>query len=473
MNIKTMLMAVALGVGSVALGDTFYVDANHGDDTYDGLQPTVDAVAKKGPRKTLTGAMSLAKDNRGDIVYAAPGVYDDNNDGRYRVLVKIGCQLIATGPVAETVIMGQNDPDVAADVSPFGCGANSLTCVRLQKDSRIVGFTVCGGRGPGAGAGQSVGGIYGHDPSAFAVNCVITNCIAGGTAGMQGADAIRCRFTQNYSCGPNYEPNDMRGGKAWNCAFDVSDPRKSSYLNTSVMSVTLRNCRVANELNTCTVYNSHTPSGNVNTKYYYSYYYSLGTGSQAVEESSSHYSYEVTVDGNMRPVKGQNIGIDKGSYAYYIAGASAAELPYLDKDFAGGQRVYNGTIDIGAGELDRTADYAADLGRHVEVVSVSPSVVETDAKLVRLVDGSVLSARMTRAPLDASKLSVAAAVSGSGALTVRVRGVVVAVLTADETEAVVEVPDPLADAVELSFAGDGSADIVRMKLLTGCILILR
>ena len=265
----------------------------------------------------------------------------------------------------------------------------------------------------------------------------------------------------------------MRGGTAWNCDFRESDSRKGAYLNRSVWSVTLRNCRVANGLNSCTVYNSHAPSDNMSTKFYYSYYYSLGANSQAVEESSSHSSSEVTVDKDMRPVKGKNIGIDKGSYAYYIAGASAAELPYLDKDFAGGQRVYNGAIDIGAGELDRTADYADDLGRHVEVVSASPSVVETDAKLVRLVDGSVLSARMTRAPLDASKLSVAAAVSGSGALTVRVRGVVVAVLTADETEAVVEVPDPLADAVELSFAGDGSADIVRMKLLTGCILILR
>lgn len=390
MKMKSILMSVALGLAAAADGAVFYVDAEHGDDGYDGLQPAVDAARMKGPKKTLAAVSGLTEDYRGDIVYAAPGTYDTGNMGAYRVIVRSGCKFIATGPAGETVIMGRNDPDVAADVSPYGCGANALTCVRLQDKAQIVGFTLCGGRGPGAAAGQSGGGVYGHYGNGLLIDCIVTNCIAGGTAGITGVDAVRCRFTGNFSCGKNYEPNDMRGGTAWNCIFESSDARRSSYLNYSVMSVKLRNCRVVNELKDCFVYNSHTPGGNSNTKYYHSYYYSLGTGSEAVEASSSMSSGNLQIDADKRPVKGSNVGIDKGSYDYYTATADERILPYLDKDFAGGPRVYGGAIDIGPGEYDQRFDFATALfGDAVAGFTVEKATagIAVDGASVSMADG--------------------------------------------------------------------------------------
>ena len=83
-----------------------------------------------------------------------------------------------------------------------------------------------------------------------------------------------------------------------------------------------------------------------------------------------------------RPVIGRNVCIDAG------ATDALDILPAFDVQ--GGQRVYNGRLDIGAVEADWRGRYGRDIGSRMEVLSASPAVFEQTDGTVRVPDGASL-----------------------------------------------------------------------------------
>ena len=85
--------------------------------------------------------------NNGDIVYAAPGVYDNGEavvDGiKYRVSIPAGTKLISTGTRENTFLVGKADTTANA---VNGCGPDAVRCGYLAAGAEIHGFTITGGR---------------------------------------------------------------------------------------------------------------------------------------------------------------------------------------------------------------------------------------------------------------------------------------------------------------------------------------
>ncbi len=86
-----------------------------------------------------------------------------------------------------------------------------------------------------------------------------------------------------------------------------------------------------------------------------------------------------------RPLAGQTLAIDRGDLAY-ATNYPAAFASEWGKDLAGGQRVYNGKIDIGCGEFDWRDTYSASLNRRHQA-----SVAVATANVTNAEDGVVMS----------------------------------------------------------------------------------
>ena len=79
---------------------------------------------------------------------------------------------------------------------------------------------------------------------------------------------------------------------------------------------------------------------------------------------------ESCVDADLRPVKG-SVLINAGDDSVFVNNVGFIGDTVVD----GGQRVYNGRVDIGAYEYDWRADFAAAIGGGVTVSQASPKVV--------------------------------------------------------------------------------------------------
>ena len=195
-----MLLFTAILSTATVNAAEFFVDPDLGDDTFDGSSPKpVGGGSKTGPRKTLVGVMELVTANNGDIVYAAPGRYSSlKTTGNYRVSIPAGTSLIASGKAEETFIIGENAPGVAVDASPYGCGTDAVRCVEMKANTKLIGFTVCGGRALAYESSKYGAGVYADNSNDVVVaDCIISNNIAGRAAGMYRGIAVRCEFMLN------------------------------------------------------------------------------------------------------------------------------------------------------------------------------------------------------------------------------------------------------------------------------------
>ena len=151
-------VALVLLFSGALFATDYYVDANNGNDDWDGTSATRGA-GDVGPKKTLVGAMAITGLGSGDVVYAAEGYYTNGvaevGTARYRVSVPARVHLVASGRASETFIVGEEAPAEAADRDAYGNGTGSMRCVQLNSGARLIGFTVTGGRTP---AGSSGGG---------------------------------------------------------------------------------------------------------------------------------------------------------------------------------------------------------------------------------------------------------------------------------------------------------------------------
>lgn len=357
----------------------WYVNAETGSDLNDG-ETAATAF------KTLAAAMANEKLAENDVVNVAAGTYSDGEmtveSRKFRAVVPAGVTLLGAG-ADRTIIEGAED-HVNGTEGGHWCGANAIACVKLNAGSIIRGVTLTKGHTPAWESGETVnwGGAVvasGVNNAAYVVDCVLTNNFAGRGAGLYQGTAIRCRFNGN---GVRSTGTDIMQGNAYNCIFGdiVNVGQDSVYQGGQYV-----NCVFYGD-----GYVSHASSGGTVTNIWNSIVLrsNPGTGVKLVNcatIASSGYSYGETsitltqgammLDENYAPRTGSPL-IDRGRNDLYAKFPADVADTLAKTDFAGSQRVYNGTIDIGAFEYDWRDDFAKTLKRsQVEVVSASATVV--------------------------------------------------------------------------------------------------
>ena len=448
----------------------WFVDPMKDDDSGDGFTP---GTAKK----TLTAAMSLPL-LAGDTVHAAAGVYSNNsakaswtksNDVQSRVCVPAGVSLVSDVGAGETFIVG----------------GESIRCVTLQAGAEISGFTLCGANRRDAFVSGSDadngGGVFSpksdaEENYAYIRNCVISNnvwCVGGGA---YGGVLVNCRVYENYGWRTS---GAFYGMIAYGCHVDgnICGSNELCSYPYGVYSCTIgsgnRNANsqgptdVENTRNFCNI-----PAGCVFRnclvlgKLYSSDVKGKFNAANCVFVTGKAATSDVTdVDGTCRwidsvaaarmsggwaPAKDSPV-VDKGSLAY---------LPeWLDVDVAGGQRVYNGKVDVGAAEYDWRGDFAKDLSpSRVSVVAASPETEEADGAGVLMRNGE-LSATVTGYAPRRCGYSVPVVVNGTGTLAILLNGEEMATLTSTDGPTVLSFKNALPEnALRFSYVA-GAGDV--------------
>ena len=117
--ISVIATVLVLATATTAYGTDYYVDANYGNDAWDGTTaaiPSQELIDQggtiPGPRKTLHAMMSDERVVAGDTVWAAEGDYNEGGDVNgtetttNRVQVKGGVMLRARGTREATFMSG-------------------------------------------------------------------------------------------------------------------------------------------------------------------------------------------------------------------------------------------------------------------------------------------------------------------------------------------------------------------------------
>ena len=448
----------------------WYVDAVNGDDGRDGY-------TKYRSKRTLAAALTNELVKSGDVVHAAEGLYNKGEtmvtgSTSNRAEVAAGVGLVADGLVANTIIEGV--PAKNLDVG----NPTAVRCVSLGTGAYVKGFTLRNGstRITGQTNGKG-GGVSGNGEESAAIDCIITNCTA-----VRGGGAYYCSLIRCQVCASGTESGSSAGGTAASPAAagvlngwlydtyvdnEVYDPYRvvNSFVDTKLSRAATSGSVI--------VYNSYVNQVSQRsgaTIILSNCVYLTSTGTTVVDaKTSTLVTSAPRIDSvSRRPIRGvSDILIDAGVAAYHVYPSSYASE--AGTDLAGGQRVYNGQIDIGCGEYDWRGDFTRQLAvKGVEVTAAGANVTTNDLAGLVLSDG------------DALKLKIVAKVAGQGSFKVTVadEGTVTAEL--DGTPLVGEegvyVVDFSAGESELkiSFAGAGTAtlsDVVMPK--SGLMLICR
>ena len=357
MNSRIIASAATLVAGVALAGNVYYVDPD-GDDGRDGLSPAT-------ARQSLVEVMKLVTANNGDVVYAAEGTYGKKSDAGYRVKVPAGTKLVASGRRSETVIEGEPATGVATDASPWGCGSGAISCVYLNSNAELHGFTVRNGYGQEFADNTYGGGVVGADKTTcIAYDCTIVDNVAGEAAGVCGVTAIRCDIGRNTA----HRFANMQNANAYSCYLHEENTPVDTYRYGYGGMCTLNGCTIMPKLsgsnnagvNGATCINCYTRNERNNSKLWHTAYVSKGNGTVVNDGCFVTTSAEMAMDADHRPVYGSNKGLDKGSWHSYTNGASAKILAYLDKDYAGGPRLSGIEMDMGCGECQMPEqDFAA------------------------------------------------------------------------------------------------------------------
>ena len=390
---KSAVFAFAGIMSAAAFATDWYVDANSGNDGWDGTTaaiPSQEVIDQggtiPGPRKTLHAMMSDECVQPGDVVKAAEGDYNEGGDvygsnvTSNRVQVKAGVTLLATGSRDATFITGSGGS------YPDGYTNSAVRCVyfleppaKVEYGYGIVkGFTLRDGRtcstSEHGGASAQPGLLVECDLQGN--GCRDSN--RGGT--MWKGTALRCRFSSyNRGC-LGYASTKIIDSlvvpshsfyhycTAYNCTF-----RGNGYLRTSGKTY---NCffigsGAASESQQDA--NGSNPSEHYNT-FSRSAFHATAciTNETCRVVTAEETPYDATT---YRPAAG-SVAIDAGSLSEYAKATNnwkAAWLAECGKDYYGGERVANGTIDVGCGEAQTKGD-------------VSLSIVDESTGLV--VDGA-------------------------------------------------------------------------------------
>ena len=467
-----------------------------GDDNNDGCTPET-------PKKTLAAALALAIS--GDTVHAAPGRYEEGSalytaDRDFttrtfaRAVVNPGVSLVADEGPETTFIVGQA---ATQDADGLGCGAGAVRCVSLAENGLVCGFTLTGGRtitdatveNPSYNASVTGGGVVGLGNSArhLAVvrDCVITDCASlnGGAARL--VLLVNTRVTGNRSTYGVVSECDLIGTVVDGNYADESSCYRFTYVfdstigpnaytlagtpgvalgeTSSAVSI-LANTLV---LGTCSTAKTTVPVSNC--------LFRAGCVTGKVMQNADARTRIaeddlLQVDAALRPIAGRNLACDILDCTLNPTAARPNIGVILDEVRAA--RYTNGAPDVGALEADWRGVYAADIGgRAMTVETATKDVVESAAHTVYVTDGQELTATWAGKSGRTVRFTLPVRVEGTGTLTVTING---ETRTFTAGDAVWEFGSALvSNAVAISYAGDGRAEILNGGRRTGTAILFR
>ena len=380
--ISVIATVLVMAAATAAYGVDYYVDANYGNDDWDGTTATIPSQEVidqggtiPGPRKTLHAMMSDARVVAGDVVNAAEGDYNEGGTAYNpaaatqtvnRVQVKAGVTLLATGARDATFITGSGGTGTAAytngaarcvyflsppEGAAYGCGI-------------VKGFTLRNGRtAPNTKDNDSTAYAGGSWGSGLLVECdlVDNGCKEGNRAGtIYDGTALRCRFSSNNNSYVAYSRTKIIDSlivvagtfysacKLYNCTFSGNGNLRNStsyncfYIGTGAAGS-----------------NQIVPSSPSSaSKHYNTFSRSAFHATACVTNETCRVvtAAESPYDGTTFQPQSGSVLIDAGDMSYYAAatnGWPAAWLAECGKDYYGNDRVANGTIDVGCGERQR------------------------------------------------------------------------------------------------------------------------
>ncbi len=387
MSVVRLALVALVGVAMPAFATTWYVDAENGNDDWNGQADYANAVPANniGPKKTLAVFTNLLANS--DTIYVAPGWYTNgvamvytNNLPEKLVRFytpKSYISLIATGYATNTFISGAPDPDVNQTTSPYGCGPKAIGAIKMTGGNCLIkGFTICNGRGltwADKSFNYGAGGFFSSTDKM--VDCIVTNCVANRGGGVNNLGyALRCRFTGNYATQGSHA---MTLKTAVNCIFENASGYAvynvnvgGKFLNCLFRGNTQGNCRTNG--GTIDVWNSVLLRGSTSTPQnklcsFHNCLFdfdpmALNSGTEAIRGTNGECrvlatrSLKFNDDGSPQL---ENVGIDAAAASYYNDNFpsvfDASEKAY---DCLGKARTVGAAMDLGA--VERTNDTVDD-----------------------------------------------------------------------------------------------------------------
>ena len=471
-------------------GTDWYVDDENGNDANYGYLP---GIAKK----TLAAALGVNGIASGDTIHAAAGTYAEgvmtngvNTQMGSRALVPQGVTLKGAG-ATNTFIVGAVATVGAND---YSCGTNAVRCVALNRYATVQGFTLMGGRTCCHAGGKTLldnlgAGVVAVGASATStpndrkvIDCVISNNIAYRGGGAAYVSLCRSRVTGNRGT----DPEGQASGTYYCSHYGSIVANQLAQYNVmypySVCESTLREsedgywafynhnsgapvCEIRNAL--ILGKSQIVQPDSVATNSYFSRTPTITAGRDVIGPGSLVTGIaNLQVDGDYRPVIGANVAIDQGDISL---------VSEVDRttDLLGGQRVYNGALDVGAVEADWRAKYATDLSsrKSFEVTAATPGVVETGSGAVQLAAGETFAAQWNGNGAR-RHYAITLNVAADSAVTVTLNGVSTTYDTAGRHEFKFDGAVNPQSAVQIACTA-GTADLLAADAFIGTAISIR
>ena len=458
-------------ITSVVFGGDWYVDAVNGDDSNTGFYP-----GKGHAKRTLCAVLTNGLFVANDTLHAAPGVYDEgaslNSLGWIRCPVPEDRHIVANEGPERTIIVGAASTDETSDAN--GCGPGAIRCVNVGKNASLEGFTLTGGRTDNSSASDAYksGGAAYNNPTAIMKNCIISNNVAAGNSGaVRSGTLINCRIFDN-ACSVN--GSIVRGAKLYGCIIDRNYGNQQlsecDYIyNCTIGSNCLNYART--DASWCIYYPTAGANLVANTICLARYGSAANRNIIATNSVFANWgdsAAQYTSLGGTSYVTNKGAAILDANYSLLpgcrdlIDGGDARFISdvYDGKDAYGGQRVYNGAIDIGAVETDWRPKYKADVAPAAgfAVTAASPEAYESGST-VRLPDGASLEVVWSRQSDSKATADVAATVVGAGTLSVFCNGTLVGTAT-ESSPGIMSFRTATAEStITFSYSGAGYASV--------------
>jgi hypothetical protein len=303
----------------------------------------------------------------GATVYVAEGVYNigvvpasfyepalDSTDNR--MVVPYGVHFIASGDRDKTIIEGASSSDTAC-----GIGNGAVRCCIVRGGS-VRGFTMRNGNVNASGAeNDQGGGIRFTSGDSFAYDCEIYNCnaVRGGGAASGANDQMRARLVRCYLHDntvntEGLEPKRVGEGKgAYRCSGYNTVVDGDCYVGKTWL-----NCTITGRCwgNGTTFYNCFIGADGASGSGVAATFTNCVTSGMFKDHSPhagcwENKTYTFNRNKNWRPRSKDSALFNLGDGSLYATHFPADLAQYAGFDFGGGERVLEGCIDVGAGEM--------------------------------------------------------------------------------------------------------------------------
>jgi hypothetical protein len=372
----------------------------------------------------------------------------------------------------------------------LGNGPGAVRCVALSNYRSVIkGFTLRGGHtlsGNSTDPDYVGGGVFTEavngSVGAQVVDCVISNCCANrGGGGYNRIDYVNCLFVDNRAATAS---SAMAGGSAFNCVFTRNrgatcvqasrDIVNCTFFDNYTNYVNMLDFSVAYDITIpnkgAAIYNTVAKGPCKGNSDYYFYasncVFNASYDTSAYKNKNFYDSDTRVVDESLLEFSPDGMPIGKTNPVVDEAAVSFLErFSRMDneKDALGGQRIYNGHLDIGAVEFDWRPVYARILGNgYASVSEVSSNVVRADDGSHVVIGSGSLSLHLS-GNSDARRMryAIPVEVKGDGTLSVRLNGEQFASFTSADGDQILEFRNAFNEN-DLEFSYDGSDEGVKL-----------